>query len=102
MWLVLVTLVRDDRTPVAELSAAETADVMWAFATPAALLEHVSVLCAPSAIHLGFYSRLEATAAVAECAKICRRALASSPALRGWELAQLRSPPRYTDPDPDM
>ncbi|MEV0262443.1 hypothetical protein AB0I49_13990 [Streptomyces sp. NPDC050617] len=98
MRLIMVTLAPRDRQPANEPPAAEISDVMWVFATPEAQLEHVSIRSGDRFIHLGFYSRLDSAAAAAATTAICRRALASSPVLRGWEVAALRHAPEHLDP----
>lgn len=102
MRLIMVTLVPHGRCPVSDPFAAEVTDVMWASAPPEAGLEHVSIRSGTGFIHLGFYSLLDSTAAAAATTAICRRALASSPALRGWELTTLRAAPENPDFGPDL
>lgn len=97
MRLIMVTLVPHGRYPVSEPLEAEVTDVMWASATPEARLEHVSIRSGNGFIHLGFYSRLDGAAAVVAVTAICRRVLASSPALYGWELTTLRAAPENPD-----
>ncbi|MFH8983317.1 hypothetical protein [Streptomyces varsoviensis] len=97
----MVTLAPRGRYSAGEPRAAEISDVMWVFATPEAQLEHVSIRSGACRIHLGFYSRLDSAAAAEATTAICRRALASSPLLRGWEVAALGPAPEGPGPGPD-
>lgn len=98
----MVTLAPHGRYPASEPLPAEITDVMWASASPAAELEHVSIRSGGGFIHLGFYSRLDGAAAAAAATAICRRALESSAALRGWEMTALRRAPEDPASGPDL
>lgn len=77
------------RTEAADrsLPAGVAVDLLWAAARPEDRLEHV--YCEPADGRLDFVFFVRSLSVAAACdavAAICRRATATAPALRGWDL----------------
>jgi hypothetical protein len=79
------------------LSPEIVADILWAVALPADGLEHVRARHGPGGqIDLAIFHRTDLVAQNPEdCLALCRRAIATAPALTGWTAQRLRTAHPY-------
>ncbi|MFE9454484.1 hypothetical protein [Streptomyces sp. NPDC006739] len=81
------TLVAGGEAPQPDLDSGIITDILWTTAHPGEGLEHIHARTAAGRVDVTFFHRAESpSAALAAAGSICRRALTSSPALRGWQI----------------
>ncbi|GAA3017092.1 hypothetical protein [Streptosporangium longisporum] len=87
MYVATVTLTATDAAARRQIASPLVTDILWAAAVPADDLEHLHSRAVPERIDLTFFHRSpDPERADAAAVRICRRALDTSPALRGWVL----------------
>ncbi|UNO41650.1 hypothetical protein [Streptomyces sp. MST-110588] len=90
MRLTLITLTGTGHPPPHGLQAPLLVDLLWAAATPADRVEHVSARAGPGHIDLGVYTRAPYGESARAAVAVVRRALALNSSLRGWALTRVR------------
>jgi hypothetical protein len=89
MYMATVTLTATGAAVRRGLAPQLVTDILWAAATPADDLEHLHSLVTPDRVELTFFhGSANSMQAHSAAIRICRRALTSSPSLRGWVLGE--------------
>src|SRR5512142_2194217 len=90
MYLIHAVLVATEWTSSYDPQPGTVGELLWLRAHHTARLEHVSVVATPGRVHLGLFHLGETESASVNAARqLCLLALAGSPVLAGWQLADL-------------